>query len=86
MYSSTLSLTSALDGGWWSTPRTGSFTHREEIRYPMYRRLGGDQTDLDGCGKSRLYQYNKFVMMVAVEIMIIMMVMMMIMMISEEIM
>ena len=26
MYSSTLSLTSALDGGWWSTPLAGSFT------------------------------------------------------------
>ena len=26
MYSSTLSLTSALDGDWWSTPRPGRFT------------------------------------------------------------
>jgi hypothetical protein len=40
-YSSTLSLTSALDGGGWSTPRPGRFTLGEETRYPFYRRLGG---------------------------------------------
>jgi hypothetical protein len=39
-YSSTLSLTSALDGGGWSKPRPGRFTPRKEIRYPFYRRLG----------------------------------------------
>ena len=41
-YSSTLSLTSALDGGGWSTPRPGRFT-LGKTRYPLYRRLGGPQ-------------------------------------------
>jgi len=40
--SSTLSLTSALDGGEWSTPRPGRFTPGK-TRYPLYRRLGGPQ-------------------------------------------
>ena len=39
MYSSTLSITSALDGGEWSAPRPGRFTPRKETRYPLYRRL-----------------------------------------------
>jgi hypothetical protein len=43
MYSSTLSLTSALDGGRWSTPHPGRCTPGKEIRYPLYRRLGGPQ-------------------------------------------
>jgi hypothetical protein len=43
MYSSTLSLTSALDVGGWSTPRPGRFTHGNETRYPLYRRLGWRQ-------------------------------------------
>ena len=38
-----LSLTSALDGGGWSTPRPGRFTPGKETRYPLYRRLGGPQ-------------------------------------------
>ena len=37
-YSITLSLTSALDGGGWSTPRHGHFTPE---KYPLYRGLGG---------------------------------------------
>jgi hypothetical protein len=37
-YSSTLSLTSALDVGGWSTPRPGRFTPGKETRYPLYRR------------------------------------------------
>jgi hypothetical protein len=41
-YSSTLSLTSALDGGGRSTPHPGHFT-RGKARYPLYRRLGGPQ-------------------------------------------
>jgi hypothetical protein len=41
--SSTLSLTSALDGGGWSTPRPGRFTSEEETRYPHYWRLCGPQ-------------------------------------------
>ena len=43
MYSSTLSLTPALDGGGWSTPRPGRFIPRKETRYPLYGRLGGPQ-------------------------------------------
>jgi hypothetical protein len=43
MYTSNLPLISALDGGGWSTPRPGRFTHRKEIRYPFYRRLGRPQ-------------------------------------------
>jgi hypothetical protein len=38
MCNSTFSLTLALDGGGWSTPRPGCFT-----RYPLYRRLGRPQ-------------------------------------------
>jgi hypothetical protein len=38
-YSFTLSFTSALDGGGWSTPRLGRFTPGM-TRYPLYRRLG----------------------------------------------
>ena len=47
MYSSTLSLTSGLDGGGLSTPRAGRFTPGKETRYPLYRRLGGPQSGLD---------------------------------------
>jgi hypothetical protein len=43
MYSCTLSLTSALDWGGWSTPRPGRFTPGKETRYPSYRRLSGPQ-------------------------------------------
>jgi len=42
-YSSTLSLTSALDAGGWSTPRPSRFTPAKESRYQLYRRLGGLQ-------------------------------------------
>jgi hypothetical protein len=42
-YFSTLSLTSALDGGGWSTPYPGRFTPGEEARYPLHRSLGGPQ-------------------------------------------
>jgi hypothetical protein len=40
-YSSTLSFTSALDGGGWLRPLAGRFTPGKETRYPLYRRLGG---------------------------------------------
>ena len=40
-YSSTLTLTSALDKGGLSTPRPGRFTPGKEARYPLHRRLGG---------------------------------------------
>ena len=53
-YSSTLSLTSKLDGVGWSTPHPGRFTAGKQIRYPFYRAMGGGpRTDPDGCGKSR---------------------------------
>jgi len=42
-YNSTLSLTSTLDAGGWSTPRPGRFTPGKETRYPFYRRLSGPQ-------------------------------------------
>jgi hypothetical protein len=42
-YSSTLSLTWALDGGGWSRPRPGRFTLGKKILYPSHRRLGGPQ-------------------------------------------
>ena len=38
------SLSSALDGGEWLTPRPGRFTPGKETRYPLYRRLGGPQS------------------------------------------
>ena len=41
MCSSTLSLTSTLDGSGWLTPRPGRFTPGKQSRYPFYRRLGG---------------------------------------------
>jgi hypothetical protein len=43
MYSSTLSLTSALDRGRWSKPRPGRFTPGKESPYQLYGRLGGPQ-------------------------------------------
>ena len=52
MYSCTLSLTSALDEGGWSTPRTGRFTPGK-TRHPLCRMLGGTQGGLDSCGKPR---------------------------------
>jgi hypothetical protein len=39
-YSSTLSLTSALNVSGWLTPRPGRFTPREKDPVPIYRRLG----------------------------------------------
>jgi hypothetical protein len=42
-YSSTLSLTSAPDGGGCSTPRPDRFTPAKKTRYTMYRRLSGPQ-------------------------------------------
>jgi hypothetical protein len=40
-YSSALPLTSALDGAGWSTPRSGRFNPRKEIRYWLHRGLIG---------------------------------------------
>jgi hypothetical protein len=36
--------TKALDGGGWTTPRPGRFTTKEDTRYPVYKRLGGPQS------------------------------------------
>ena len=54
-YSSTLSLTSALDGvgGQRHDPAT---LLPGKTRYPLYRRLGGPKAGLDGCRKSRLHR------------------------------
>jgi hypothetical protein len=43
-YSSTHSLTSALDEGEWSASRPGRFTPRESTWHPLDRRLGGPQS------------------------------------------
>jgi len=40
-FSSTISLTSALDGGAWSMPHPSHFTPGKETQYPLYRRLDG---------------------------------------------
>ena len=48
-YNSTLSSTSALDGGGWLTTRPGRFTPGKVTQYPFYRRL-------NGCGKPRLHR------------------------------
>jgi hypothetical protein len=42
-YSSTLSLTLALEGGGWLRPRSCRFTPGKETQYPLYRQLGGPQ-------------------------------------------
>jgi len=47
-YSSTLSLTSALDVGGWSTPRPGRFTTGKKTQYTLYRRQGGPQGRFGG--------------------------------------
>ena len=43
-HNSTLSVSSTLHGGGWSTPRPGRFTPGKETRYPLYRRLGGPKS------------------------------------------
>jgi hypothetical protein len=48
-YGSTLSLTPALDGGGWSTPRPGRFTPGTHC----IRGCVGPRAGLDGCEKSR---------------------------------
>jgi hypothetical protein len=42
-YSSNHSLTSALDGGGWLTPRPSRFIPGNETQYPFHRRVGGPQ-------------------------------------------
>jgi hypothetical protein len=54
-YSSTLSLTSALDVVQWLTSRPGRFTSSKDIRYPLYRRLGGPQ---GRCGRVRKFSHS----------------------------
>ena len=53
-YSSTFSLTSALDDGGWLTPRPGRFTHGKQTQCTHC--IGGwvgPRAGLDRCGKSR---------------------------------
>ena len=49
MHNYILSLTSALDGGGWSTPRLGRFTPGTHC----IEGCVGPRAGLDGCGKSR---------------------------------
>ena len=51
MYSSTLSVTSALNGGGWSTPCPGRFT--SQVRDPILGCWWAPGDGLHGCGKSR---------------------------------
>jgi hypothetical protein len=55
-YRSSLSLTSAVDGGGRLTPRPGLFTSGKESRYLLYRTLGVPRAGLDRCGKSRFHR------------------------------
>ena len=50
---STLSLTSALDGGGWLTTRPGRFFPGKETRYPFYRRMCGVQGIFIAKGKTK---------------------------------
>ena len=52
-YSSTLSLTSALGGGGWSTPSPGHFTPRKDPVPIVQEAWWAPRAGLDGCGKSR---------------------------------
>jgi len=56
-YSSTLSLTSALDRGGWSTPRSYCFAPWKESRYPFYTKLGGPQGRSGRVRKGSSYNY-----------------------------
>ena len=60
-YSSTLSLTWAIDGDGWLTPRPGRFTPGKETLHLLYRRLGRPcpRGSLEGCGKSRPHRNYK---------------------------
>jgi len=51
IYSYTLSLTSALDGGVWSTPHPGRFTPGN-YSVPIMQEAGCSRAGLDGYGKS----------------------------------
>jgi hypothetical protein len=55
-YSSTLSLTSALDVDGWSTTRPGRFTPRERPGTICTGRWVVSSACLDGCGNSRLHR------------------------------
>jgi hypothetical protein len=53
MYSSTISLTSALDERGWSTPSPGSFSPPGKTRYTFIVAWVGHRAGPDDCGKSR---------------------------------
>ena len=54
-YSSTLSLTSALDGEG-GQPHAPATLPPGKTQYALYMRLGGPRASLDGCGKPRLHR------------------------------
>ena len=55
-YSSTFSLTSALDVAGWLTSRPGHFNPGNKTRYPLYRKVGGPQGRSGRGEKSRLHR------------------------------
>ena len=55
-YSATLSLTSVLDGGGWSTPRPGRFTPRKPDTHCIVGCVG-PKAGLERCGKSHPHRY-----------------------------
>jgi len=50
-------LTSALEGGEWSTPHTGKFIPGKDPRYPLNRTLGGPQSLSGRYGKEKHFIY-----------------------------
>jgi hypothetical protein len=52
MYTSILSLTSALDGRGWLTKRLGRFAPGKEARYPLFKRVGRPQGWSEGLRRS----------------------------------
>jgi len=55
-YSSTLSLTSALDGDSWSAPGLGRFNPGKKTRHPLHTIMCGPRTVQDGGWKSSPYR------------------------------
>jgi len=48
-----LILTSALDGGEWSTSRPGRFSPGKELQYQLYRRLARSQNQEESLGEEK---------------------------------
>ena len=66
MHSSTLYLTSALEGGCVVNATPRPLNPRERDRLPILQEAGwAPRVDLDGCGKSRpLFVFNSFVQLI----------------------